>query len=151
MKKIFLVLLVSALTVAANAQPPARRAQQRQQSTQASNSANGLSTRAQISYPVAVAMSEDVVWRRDIYREVDLANGVNSGLYYPEEPVGENMNLFTYIFKLVLSGNVKAYEYRLDGNEVFTDSARVRPLDFMDNYNIYYQRNGRSVHIDRSE
>mgnify|MGYP006961001021 FL=1 len=68
-------------------------------------------------------MSEDVVWRRDIYREINLEEDANAGLYYPVEPVGSQMNLFTYIFKLMMRGDIKAYEYRLDGNEVFTDSA----------------------------
>ena len=61
-------------------------------------------------------MKEDVVWRRDIYRELDLTQGANSGMYYPVEPVGSQMNLFTYLFKLVLSGQVKAYKYNIDGN-----------------------------------
>ena len=45
------------------------------------------------------------------------------------EPVGSQMNLFTYIFKLMMNGpkrgGIAAYTYRMDGNEVFTDSARV--------------------------
>lgn len=61
------------------------------------------------------------------------------------------MNLFTYIFKLMMRGDIKAYEYRLDGNEVFTDSARVKPLAFLDNYHIYYERNGGRVRLDNSD
>lgn len=157
-----MILHSSLMTLQLQAQPAARRVQnqqsqavgprsKQQQAAQQKPAANGLSVRAQISYPAAISMSEDVVWRRDIYREVDLTEGKNAGLYYPEEPIGDQMNLFTYMFKLMLSGKIKAYEYRLDGNEVFNDSARVRPLDFMDNYGIYYQRNGKSVHIDNSD
>lgn len=148
---VVMILHSSLLTLHLHAQPAARRAQQQQAAAQKNNGANTLSTRAQISYPAALTMSEDVVWRRDIYREIDLTEGKNAGLYYPEEPVGDQMNLFTYMFKLMLSGKIKVYEYRLDGNEAFNDSARVRPLDFMDNYGIYYQRNGKSVHIDNSD
>lgn len=97
------------------------------------------------------AMPEDVVWRRDVYRELNLEQDANAGLYYPVEPIGSQMNLFTYLFKLVLTGQVKAYEYRLDGNEVFTDSARIKPLAFLDNYHIYYERKGRGIHIDNSD
>lgn len=104
------------------AQPAARIAQQKTATAQKSN-ANNMTTRAQISYPAAATMSEDVVWRRDIYREVDLNESANSGLYYPEEPNGDKMNLFTYLFKLMITGKIKVYEYRLDGNEVFNDSA----------------------------
>ena len=54
----------------------------------------------------------------------------------PTEPVGSQMNLFTYIFKLMMNGpnrgGIAAYNYRMDGNEIFTDSARVKPLQFLD-------------------
>lgn len=149
MKKIFLVLFVATLTLAVSAQPAARK-QQQQAAAQKSN-ANNMTTRAQISYPAAASMSEDVVWRRDIYREIDLNESANSGLYYPEEPNGDQQNLFTYMFKLMITGKIKVYEYRLDGNESFTDSARVKPLEFLDNYGIYYERNGKAMHIDNSD
>ncbi len=51
----------------------------------------------------------------------------------------------------MLSGKLKVYEYRLDGNELFSDSARVKPLNFLKNYEIYYTLNGRSLHIDNSD
>lgn len=149
MKKILLVLFIATLAVAANAQTQARRTQQ-QAKAQKSNVDN-MTLRAQISYPAAQTMSEDVVWRRDIYRELKLSDAANSGLYYPEEPNGNEMNLFTYIFKLMLTGKIKVYEYRLDGNESFSDSARVKPLEFLDNYGIYYERNGKSMHLDNSD
>lgn len=149
MKKLFFILFMAFLTLSVSAQPAARRAQRLAES--AKSNANNMTTRAQISYPVALTMSEDVVWRRDIYREINLSEGSNAGLYYPEEPVGDSQNLFTYIFKLMLTGKVKAYEYRLDGNEAFVDSARVKPLDFLNNYNIYYERNGNSLRIDNSD
>ncbi|MCD8282678.1 MAG: gliding motility protein GldN [Prevotella sp.] len=149
MKKLFVIILISAFGLSVAAQPAARRAEQQAQATK--SNANNLSTRAQISYPTALSMDEDVVWRRDIYREIDLNDPANAGLYYPEEPIGDQQNLFTYLFKLMLTGKIKVYEYRLDGNEVFNDSARVKPLDFMDNYGIYYERNGKSIHIDNSD
>lgn len=152
MKTIKNILLVFALTLAfsltADAQPQARRAQQAQQKKSA---ANALTTRAQISYPIAQQMKEDVVWRRDIYRELDLLEGANSGMYYPVEPVGSQMNLFTYLFKLVLSGQVKAYEYRLDGNESFEPDAQVKPLSLLDNYHIYYEKKDGRLKLDNSD
>lgn len=132
----------------ASAQPQARRNEQNQQKQAA---ASALTTRAQISFPTAAPMDEDVVWRRDLYRELDLTDNANAGLYYPVEPVEGQMNLFTYIFKLMLSGNVPAYEYRLDGNEVFTDSARVRPRTLLDNYHIFYERVNGRLRIDNSD
>ncbi len=149
MKKLFFILLIAFIATTATAQPAQRRTDQ--QAAAAKANPNNRSTRAQISFPTALTMDEDVVWRRDIYREIDLNESANAGLYYPEEPIGDQQNLFTYIFKLMLTGKIKVYEYRLDGNEAFNDSARVKPLEFMDNYGIYYERNGNSLHIDNSD
>lgn len=100
-------------------------------------------------------MQEDVVWRRDIYRELKLTEDANAGLYYPVEPVGSQMNLFTYIFKLMMNGpnrgGIAAYNYRMDGNEMFTDSARVKPLQFLDNYHIFYERTDHGIRLDNSD
>ena len=152
MRRILFIFFVACLTQAVTAQPAARRAQQQQQQQQRrNNSSANLTTRAKLDFPTAVPMSDDVVWRRDIYRELDLTVDENAGLYYPVEPIGSQMNLFTYIFKLMMTGNIKVYEYRLDGNEVFTDSARVKPLEFLDNYHIYYERDGARVRLDNSD
>ena len=51
----------------------------------------------------------------------------------------------------MMHGNIKVYEYRLDGNESFDDSARVKPLNFLNNYHIYYERNNGRVRIDNSD
>lgn len=147
-KLFLLVAFALMLVTTAMAQPQARRNQQAQQK---SSAATNLSTRAQISYPAAQQMREDVVWRRDIYRELDLTQGANSGMYYPVEPVGSQMNLFTYLFKLVLSGQVKAYEYRLDGNESFEADAQVKPLALLDNYHIYYEKKDGRLKLDNSD
>lgn len=147
-KKLLFISLLLCVVQFAIAQPPARRAQQ--QRAQQSNS-NTISMRAQLSYPTEAKMAEDVVWRRDIYRELDLTQDANAGLYYPVEPMGTQMNLFCYIFKLMMTGNIRAYEYRLDGNETFEDSARVKPLAFLDNYHVYYERTDRGIRIDDSD
>ena len=112
MKKILFILLVGMMAVHATAQPAKRKAEQKAAAT----TSGAISTRAQISFPVQTRMAEDVVWRRDIYRELDLHDDANASLYYPVEPMGNQVNLFTYIFKLMMTGNIKAYEYRLDGN-----------------------------------
>lgn len=137
----------------AQAQPQSRRAEQQKQ--QQKSNADNMTTRARISFPVQAQMSEDVVWRRDIYRELDLNEDANAGLYYPAEPVGTEMNLFTYMFKLMMrgpkNGGIPAYEYRIDGQEVFNDSARIKPLQFLDNYHIYYERVNGRVRLDNSD
>lgn len=142
------------LIATAVAQPQRRRTTTQQQSSTSAaqkSNANTMTTRAQLSFPTQATMSEDVVWRRDIYREVDLHDDANAGLYYPKEPVGTQMNLFTYIFKLMMRGTIKAYEYRLDGNELFTDSARIKPLQFLKDQGIYFERTDKGVRLEDSD
>ena len=141
------MILAACLAEMVSAQPAARRKQQQQTASNAQN----ITTRAQISYPVAATMDEDVVWRRDIYRVVDLNEDANAGLYYPVEAVGSQMNLFTYLFKLMMRGRINCYEYRLDGNEVFNDASKIKPLAFLDNYHIYYEKKGNGINIDNSD
>ena len=106
--------LFTFLPLTVNAQPKQRRAeQQAQQQKQQSSASSAMSMRAQISFPTAVEMPEEVVWRRDIYREISLDEDANGGLYYPVEPQGKRLNLFTYIFKLALNGYIPLYEYPL--------------------------------------
>ena len=148
MKKILLIILAACFAETMSAQPAARR---RQQASQPASNAQNITTRAQISYPTAPKMEEDVVWRRDIYRTIDLNDEANAGLYYPVEAVGSQMNLFTYLFKLMMRGKIAAYEYRLDGNEVFNDASKIKPLAFLDNYHIYYEKKGNGINIDNSD
>lgn len=149
MKRIILITCAAFLALTASSQPAARR------SSQHRSPVNAITTRAQISFPTAAPMQEDVVWRRDIYRELKLTEDANAGLYYPVEPVGSQMNLFTYIFKLMMNGpnrgGIAAYNYRMDGNEMFTDSARVKPLQFLDNYHIFYERTDHGIRLDNSD
>ena len=151
-RRLLLILAVACLAQTVAAQPARRRAEQK---AQKQSNAQNLTTRARTSFPTAQVMSEDVVWRRDIYRELDLTKDANAGLYYPVEPIGSQVNLFTYLFKLVLrgpkNGGVAAYEYRLDGNELFNDSSRIKPLAFLDNYHIYYERDNGKLRLDNSD
>ena len=153
----FLISHFSFLISSVSAQPKARRqqqqqqAQQRQQKGQTQQQNQGMSMRARLMFPTAVDMPEDVVWRRDIYREIDLNQNANGGLYYPVEPIDKQLNLFTYVFKLALNGYVPVYEYRLDGNELFTDSAKVQMKTILDNFHIYYEEKDGKIRVDNSD
>ena len=148
MRRLLTILFIACAAQGLMAQPAARR---QQAAAAKANAATTLSTRAQISFPTQAPMDEDVVWRRDIYREIDITQDANAGLYYPVEPVGSQMNLFTYIFKLVMRRSVPAYEYRLDGNEVFDDASQVNLRSILDNYHIFYERTDKGIRIDDSD
>lgn len=148
MRKILFTIFLVGLAESIAAQPTARRVADEQARTARSQS---LTTRAEISFPTQAASEEDVVWRRDIYREINLSEDANAALYYPVEPVGSQMNLFTYLFKLVMRRAVDAYEYRLDGNEVFDDNSKIKLKSLLDNYHIFYERTDRGIRIDDSD
>ncbi len=148
MKRLFFVMIISCLTVTVLAQPAARRKEQQKQNTKSSVK---LTQRAQMDYPTDTSMPEDVVWRRDIYREIDLTNDANAGLYYPVEPQGTKMNLFTYIFKLALAGYIDVYEYKLDGNESFEENSKVKIKDLLNNYHIFFEEKNDKIHVENSD
>ena len=151
MRKILIVVFALIAVQGAFAQSAKRRAEQAEAQERKSNQ-NQLSTRAQISFPTQAEMQEDVVWRRDVYREINLTQDANAGLYYPVEPQGSQMNLFTYLFKLMLRGQIKAYDYDVNtGDARFDESLRVKPLEFLKKYEIYYERTDRGIHIDDAD
>lgn len=156
MRRLFLMLMISLIAGTMAAQPKKSRVQQNnktavQQAQQRKTAQGGMTQRMRIMYPTAVDMPEDVVWRRDIYREVDLNIGENSGLYHPTEPIGKQMNLFTYVFKLALNGYIPVYEYRLDGNEVLDATAKVDMKTVLDNYHIFYEETDGKLKVDNSD
>jgi len=151
MKRILIILFAAFLATGATAQPKQRRNQQKQQQQQKKSATSGMTLRAQTMFPTAVEMPERVVWRRDIYRELALTDDANAGLYYPTEPVGKEMNLFTYIFKLALFNYIPIYEYRLDGNESFTDSSKVAIKTLLDDYHIFYEMQNGRPRVDNSD
>lgn len=148
MRRFLLLLIIFSAGVSAMAQPKVRRNADAKKSQTTSSQ---LTLRAQTMFPTAIEMPSQVVWRRDIYRELDLEVEANSALYFPVEPVGKQMNLFTYIFKLALFGYLPVYEYRLDGSEDLTDSSRVEVKTILDNYHIFYETNDGKLRVDNSD
>ena len=152
MKRLLFISTLVLMVSAAVAQPPQRRAEQQAQQQAKQNAASSaMSMRAQISFPTAVEMPEEVVWRRDIYREISLEDDANGGLYYPVEPQGKQLNLFTYIFKLALNGYIPVYEYPTDGSDVFSDVTKADMKALLDNYHIYYEEKDGKIRVDNSD
>ncbi len=149
MRRLLFIFTIALVAASAMAQPKARRNADRQKAARQGEAQ--MTQRARLMFPTAIDMPEDVVWRRDIYREVDLGQDANAGLYYPVEPIDKQLNLFTYVFKLALNGYIPVYEYRLDGNEVFSDSSRVKMKTILDNYHIFYEEKDGKVRVDNSD
>lgn len=153
MKRLLFLLMITLAADSVSAQPKNFRSQQSNaaQKKQQQQKTQGVTERMRIMYPTALDMPEDVVWRRDIYREINLDDEMNSGLYFPVEPVGKQMNLFTYILKLAINGYIPVYEYRLDGNEVLDESAKLDMATLLKNHNILFTEEKGKIHVDNSD
>ncbi len=156
MRKIFLFIMAAMLVgMTASAQPAKRRtttsnAAAKKGTSTASTKSSGTD-RATLQFPAATGMPDDVVWKRDIYRQLDLLDDKNAPMYYPVEPNGRQMNLFTYLFRLILTGRVTAYTYKLDGNESFEEKDKMTVKDLLDRYSIYYEEKDGKITVADSD
>lgn len=157
--KRFLIIFAAAMTfvLMANAQPAKRRTTPTA-TNGATNSAAAKKTatdkksdRATLMFPTSAEMPEDVVWRRDIYRQLNLMKDANAPLYYPVEPRGKEQNLFTYLLRLFISGRINVYKYNLDGYESFEASNKLKAKDVLDNFSIYYEEKDGRITIAESD
>ena len=146
--RILLICLIALVGEHAAAQPPKRKKETAAKQATAVNVP--MSDRAKAQYPIMQTPTE-VVWKRDIYRTLDLTKEKNASLYYPIEPQGESMNLFTYIFKLFVNNDIPAYSYNLDGNESFTPENKVNPKDLLDDFGIYYEEKNGVIDVAQSD
>ena len=104
--------------------------------TKTTNTSTKSVSRASLMFPTAVEVPTDVVWRRDIYRELDLSKDDNAPLYYPVEPQDGRVNLFTLLFQLLNTGKIPAYIYDTSGLENFNASNRMHFKDMLERYEI---------------
>jgi len=147
--RISLFVLALSVTACAIAQPPKRRNQmQQKQQSQQQTSPKGSAYR---QFPTAQNMPSDAAWRRDLYRTLDLTKEENATLYYPTTPQDGRENLFTYLFKLLLRKQIKAYDYKLDGNEDFSSKNEVSAKEIMDRYHIFYESKGDKVKVNDAD
>lgn len=77
----------------------------------------------------------DRQWMRVIYRSIDLDKDKNAPLYFPEEPIDGQENLFRIIMRLMAANTIPAYEY-LDGREIFTEKYRIKTRDILERFYI---------------
>lgn len=97
----------------------------------------GVTERMQGFFTSKAPHDADLSYMREIYRQIDLTKPENTPLYYPEDVVDGQKNLFRLILGLVVDGQIPAYEY-LDGREVFTDDYKVKVDEMLDRFGIYY-------------
>ena len=148
LKSLIAIAALAFCAQGATAQPKSRIQAQTEAEKKAETS---LSERAKAQYTAQMPAPTDVVWKRDIYRTLDMTKEKNAALYYPVEPLGDRVNLFTLIIRLVADGKVPAYEYRSDGNELFTEDNKYKVTDMLDKFYIYYEEKDGKLTIADSD
>ena len=138
MKRYVVVALTLVVSAIVYAQPQKTRVNSSNANTQ-QKAAPSTVDRASIMYPTAVAVPEEVSWRRDVYRELDLRLDDNAPLYYPETPKDGEQNLFFTLFRLLNVGRIPAYNYKTDGTEHFDRANRMHFKDMLERYDIFYE------------
>jgi len=138
-------LLLTAATLAQveNAGGVSRRSGKDRKSRKTENSQGGptITERMESFYDSRQAHDADLEWSRTIYRQIDLSKDVNAPLYFPEDVVDGQENLFRILLSLVVDEKIPAYEY-LDGREVFTDKYLIKVPEMLDRFGIYYKQEG---------
>lgn len=97
----------------------------------------GVTERMQQRFQSQEVSDADKVWMRVIYRDLKLDNPKNLPLYFPEEVVDGQENLFRIIMRMVADNQLPVYEY-LDGKEIFTDQYKVNVKDMLERFHVLY-------------
>jgi gliding motility associated protien GldN len=136
-------LLVAGMQEVFSQEPevPQRRTRQRPSEITTTDNAPALTERAKIKNEEESKAPAHIVWLREIYRNIDLQIESNTPLYYPTQAIGNRVNLFTLLFKLIADGKITAYNY-IDGREIFTDEEKVNFEDVLKKYQILYTTQG---------
>jgi gliding motility associated protien GldN len=130
------ILIICLVPLFANLSAQVKRA-----STKESNSSSStLTERAKLSYSVSALDVPNAQWARVVYRELLLTEGPNASLYYPEDAVEGQPNLFRLIINLISENKIKGYEY-LGDREQFIPKYELKVKDMLDKFHIVYTEN----------
>ena len=90
-----------------------------------------VSDRMQGFFKTTEPHDADLSYMRQIYRQIDLTKDANTPLYFPEDVIDGQENLFRIILKTERAA--------FGGREVFTDQYKVNIADMLERFGIYAQ------------
>lgn len=142
LRKIFLSIATALIALGASAQVEnaggVRKRTEREKKNSESESGVKITDRMQGFFETKGPHDADLSYMRQIYRQIDLTKDANTPLYFPEDVIDGQENLFRIMLRLVVDGKIPAYEY-LDGREVFSDQYKVNVADMLERFGIYAQ------------
>jgi len=144
------VVLLTVLSGSLIAQEEQERTRNREKTEE--NKGSELTVRAQAMNEQLTPKVNHAPWQRTVYRFLDLKEEKNLPLYYPPQPIGDDMNLFTTIFRLMAEGKISVYDYSAD-YEDFSEQNVSNLKDILDrNYILYKEEavpgNAKAVTIE---
>lgn len=131
------MLSISALSISAQVET-AGGVKKRAEKESKESGTPGVTDRMQEFFQTKEIHDADVAYKKHVYRKLDLEKGANAALYYPEDVIDGQENLFRIILRLVVDGQIPAYEF-LDGREIFTDQYKMNVADILNRFDIYAQ------------
>lgn len=142
MKKLLLSAIVTLISASSFAQQQSSsssvvRRRSADDGKNQSTAASGVTQRMQSHFDATTVSDSELQWMRVIYRQLDLMKDENAALYYPDEPIEGQDNLFRIILRHMAANELSGYEY-LDGREVFSDTYKVKMRDVLDRFHIIY-------------
>ena len=113
---------------------------------------NGESSFNDLYLPAPQVRSLDnILWKKTVWRMIDMREQINFPLYYPLKEVNGRINLFLTMFNLLKEGKVNAYEYDekkedfSDGNKLsFSEVMEKTGIDGM--FELKIDNNGDSIY-----
>lgn len=142
LRKIFLGAAAVMIAFGASAQVEnaggVRKRSEQDKKNAESESGIKITDRMQGFFETSEPHDADLSYMRQIYRQIDLTKDANTPLYFPEDVIDGQENLFRIMLRLVMDGKLPAYEY-LDGREIFTDQYKVNVADMLERFGIYAQ------------
>jgi gliding motility associated protien GldN len=118
-----------------------RRTRLQQQEASKEKSAD-LTERARIKNELNSKEPAHVVWQREIYRVINLDSANNAALKFPVQPVGDRVNLFTLIFRLMLDNKIDTYNYLADKEADFSEKEKANIEEILKTNQIPFSLEG---------
>lgn len=135
---LFALLIVFSISASAQVENAGGVRKRSEKETKDNGATPGVTDRMQGFFQKKGTHEADLSYMKQVYRRLDLEKGANAALYYPEDVIDGQENLFRIILNLVVEGKIPAYEY-LDGREIFTDQYKMNVGDILSRFDIYAQ------------
>lgn len=101
-----------------------------------------IATALLIGLSATAQQHEEVEWRHDVYRDIDLTKACNQPLMSPQQQDGAAQGLFAAIIDMARRSRAALYRHTVEGTECFSGTYRMTLRELLDDYQISYRVSG---------